>query len=235
MNERKSFYNLQLNSSPKLKNYLRKDGLFIPTEVPPESYNNQYFSEQNPAYPEGYTLEERLAKYADVLYNIKNFLPPPILDLGSGPGFMVEGLLRNGVDNVYGIDISKEIGKFSPPNSRQKLINGSVLNLPFPNHFFQSGFSFHVLEHLTEEQIVRALSEITRVVSYKLYLIIPTWGEALRDPSLFSQIIGDPTHRVIATRNWWIRQFAQYGWSHIDSLANSLDRLNKGWVFFFER
>lgn len=209
-------------------------GLIRTNSVDPDYYNQRYFSADHVAYTEGYNLEGRLAKYADAINNIERLLEQPVLDLGCGPGYIVEGLRRDGVD-ARGVDISQEaIEQISPETTRPLLHVAPLTALPFADGEFASGYSFHVLEHLTVPELEKALSEISRVVRDKLYLIIPTW-DSLKNEDLFTQIVLDPTHRVIVNREWWINQFAKHGWEHNDAVAGQLDRITRGWVFFFEK
>lgn len=214
--------------------YHKGVGLIRNAPVDPRCYDAHYFSEAHVAYTEGYTLEGRLEKYRDAIENIARSLGEPIVDFGCGPGFIVEGLRRMGID-VQGVDISQEaIEVLSPEPARRLLHRSTLTDLPFDDGQFESGYSFHVLEHLTEEELDRAVAEISRVVQRKLYLIIPTW-DSLQSPELFNQIISDPTHRIIVNRDWWIEKFAQFGWNHDDVVAAEMDRIDRGWVFFFNR
>lgn len=221
--------------SPEDQRFFVPDvGLIRPYKVDPTYYNHRYFSESHIAYAgEGYNLEARLVKYADAIRNIE-CLSQPVLDLGCGPGFIVEGLRRKEVQ-VLGVDISSEaINKLSPKTARPLLYQASLTQLPFEDKQFMSAYSFHVLEHLTVEELGLALEEISRVVEQQLYFIIPTW-DSLTNQALFDQIISDPTHRIIANRNWWIQKFAKFGWQHNDKGSDELDRLKRGWVFLFYR
>ncbi len=149
-------------------------GLIRTNVVNPAYYNQRYFSADHVAYTEGYNLEGRLEKYADAISNIERLLEQPVLDLGCGPGYIVEGLRRAGVD-AQGVDISQEaIEQISPEDTRSLLHVAPLTELPFANGQFASGYSFHVMEHLTLPELEKAFAEISRVVKDKLYLIIPT-------------------------------------------------------------
>ncbi len=209
-------------------------GLIRTSAVDPTYYNQRYFSADHVAYTEGYNLDGRLEKYADAISNIERLLDQPVLDLGCGPGYIVEGLRRAGVE-AQGVDISREaIEQISPEATRPLLHVAPLTALPFADGEFASGYSFHVMEHLTLPELEKAFAEISRVIKDKLYLIIPTW-DSLINQDLFAQIVLNPTHRVIVNRQWWIDQFARFGWEHNGSVAGQLDRIDRGWVFFFER
>jgi len=174
-----------------------------------------------------------MEKYAEPIKAIAA-MPQPIVDLGCGPGFLVEALQRQGVA-VEGVDISaKAVFELSLPTTRRHLHVAPLVELPFADGQFASGYSFHVLEHLTESELRQALAEISRVVRDRLHLIIPTWDSAI-DETRFKQIVEDPTHRLICLRSWWIEQFKQLGWVHNDEMADQLDTIKRGWIFVFDR
>ncbi len=210
-------------------------GLVRTAQVDPARYCEAYFSTEHVAYVDGYDFEKRILKYRDAVLNIRQHLFEPVLDIGCGPGYIVEGLRRSGAQDVCGVDISRTaISELSLQATRPFLYEASLTSLPFETARFESGYSFHVLEHLVPAELDLALAEISRVVKTQLYLIIPTW-ESLTNWELFHQIVCDPTHRIIVTREWWIERFSQLGWVHNNQLAKTFDRINRGWVFFFER
>lgn len=217
------------------KYLLSGKGVFIPHSVDVSEYNKAYFSSSNIAYSDGsYSFDKRKEKFHDCINNIQTCLPEPILDIGCGPGFLVNECRSRGLD-VQGIDIAiEQIKKLIPNVTMNYLQCTSVTNLPFAAKEFSSAYSFHTLEHLTIDEIKKAVKEISRVVQKRLYLIIPLWSEALLDSSLFYQIINDATHRTIATRAWWIDQFASRGWNENTALSNQFDRISRGWVFVFD-
>lgn len=223
---------------PDQKHFRPGKGLFREAEVKQASYGDTYYSAEHVAYKGGYSLEERRKKYADALTNISRTLPGKILDIGCGPGHFVAILSEPPYSrDVSGIDYSAVATQFlSEAEAKGKIVQGSVTDLPYSIQTFDSAYSFHTLEHLTEQQIQSAVAEISRVVKKKLYLIIPTWGPAIEsDPELFAQIVSDPTHRVIASRDWWTQQFETYGWKENSQESDAFDRLKRGWVFVLER
>lgn len=217
-----------------LRRFVTVNGLFIPYPVSQEQYNQEYFSDKNIAYKEkGYSERERLEKYADAIKNIQ-FLTQqnpgfPVLDLGCGPGYLVKFLQEKGI-SAYGVDITSQV-------SGKNLVQANITHLPFSNNSFGLVYSFHVLEHLPLSELDKAFDEIDRVVDEKggmLYLIIPTWDN-LPTKELAKQVLQDPTHRTIATREWWINRFSQFNWQINEELTNEFDRLKRGWVFVFNR
>lgn len=145
--------------------YVKGIGLIRTLPVDGLSYDQNYFSDNHLAYPEGYDPEGRRNKYADALTNIIQFLGQPVLELGCGPGYLVEGLALEEIQ-IQGVDLSETaIDYLSPHNIRHLLLQSSLTKLPFHNQTFHSGYSFHVLEHLTPNELESAIAEITRTIT----------------------------------------------------------------------
>ncbi len=88
-----------------------------------------------------------------------------VLDLGCGNGKTSEALLELGA-LVTGIDfsvavISACIDRFG---DKAHFDCGDICELPYADGSFDSVFAFHVLEHLTEPELLEAVSEIKRVL-----------------------------------------------------------------------
>ncbi len=88
-----------------------------------------------------------------------------VLDVACGSGYGSNYLARKGAKKVFGTDIDKvplEIARknYSTPNL--EFVQGSVLELPFPDNFFDVVVSFETIEHLTETK--KYIKEIKRVL-----------------------------------------------------------------------
>jgi SAM-dependent methyltransferase len=86
-----------------------------------------------------------------VLEMTKKYVKSPILDVGAGSG----ALLRLLPETAIGVDLI-------PQNDRIK--RGSIELLPFPAGSFGTVFCTDVLEHLSNESLIRGISEIARVL-----------------------------------------------------------------------
>jgi SAM-dependent methyltransferase len=198
-------------------------------------YDRDYYSQINIAYKEGYTLETRRKKYADVINNITDNLPQPIIDLGCGPGFLVHLLREIGI-NAYGCDLSNYAIENSTNLAAPFVRLADLTKLPYTRNEFGSAVSFHVLEHLEEDEIDKAITEIFRVTKTRFYGIIPTKdGIIERDSRIREQILGDKTHKTIKERQWWQEKFEKQGWIMDTDLVHCFDRLRYGWVFVFNK
>ena len=96
-----------------------------------------------------------------------------VLDLGCGNGKTAAALLESGAD-VTGLDFSSEAVASCERlfGAKAEFLQGDVRTLPFPDEAFDRVLAFHVLEHLSEEDFPRGLSEAARVLRKggRLYL-----------------------------------------------------------------
>jgi len=97
-----------------------------------------------------------------------------VLDAGCGSGRLFE-VLKN-VD-YYGIDFSEKLIEIAQKKYCQgKFQTATVLNLPFPDNFFDKVYSISVLHHLpSKEYQLRYLQEMQRVLKPQGLLILRVW------------------------------------------------------------
>lgn len=114
-----------------------------------------------------------------------------VLDIGSGEGALVAALLRLGVD-AHGLDVSSVVVSRCLQKMPGRFTVGSVLSLPFPDNSFGTVVSTDCLEHLSPEDIPRALSEIHRVSGRNVFLSLATVQD--RDKHW---------HLTVEGRAWW--------------------------------
>jgi ubiquinone/menaquinone biosynthesis C-methylase UbiE len=100
-----------------------------------------------------------------------------ILDLGCGNGRLYE-LLKDRTIDYYGVDFSEkliEIARSRYPKARFQVAD--VLNLPFPNNFFDKIFSIAVFHHIPSRQFrLQFLREAKRVLKPEGKLILVVWN-----------------------------------------------------------
>ncbi|HEX9202292.1 MAG TPA: class I SAM-dependent methyltransferase [Acidobacteriaceae bacterium] len=92
-----------------------------------------------------------------------------VLDVGCGRGVGVQVLLEQfGAGQVYGVDLDPEQIRLAQrrfagkSEGRVVLAVGSVLNLPFPDEYFDAVFDFGMLHHVVDWQA--GVAEIRRVL-----------------------------------------------------------------------
>ena len=115
-----------------------------------------------------------------------------LLDVGCGHNELCIGLRADGHDAI-GIDFACRSADF---------ICG-MANLPFDNKVFTLVSAFDVLEHLAEDQIDPALSELSRVGERFIFTI------AFR-PSV-NTLDGRNLHSTVKDPDWWLAKIKNHG------------------------
>lgn len=151
-----------------------------------------------------------------------------ILDIGSGMGHLVRALLRVGID-ATGVDVSSVAAAHANQFAPDRFKCASVLELPFEAETFDTVVSTDCLEHLAEDDVVKALREIRRVVRRSLFFRIATTQD--RDGHW---------HLTVQSRAWWERRFFEAGFRKHPSYyqINKYEALeNDGWqiTLLFEK
>lgn len=94
------------------------------------------------------------------------------LDIGCGSGKSASSLMDMGYD-VSGTDISSEAVAICRNRfGGDRFVVGSVLSLPYPDSSFDYAVAVHVLEHIPDPDMPRAVAEIGRVLRPGGYLFI---------------------------------------------------------------
>ncbi len=92
------------------------------------------------------------------------------LDIGCGSGKSTSTLIDMGYE-VSGTDISREaVSSCTDRVGSGMFLEGSVLSLPYPDSSFDYAVAVHVLEHITDVDMHRAVSEIRRILKPGGYL-----------------------------------------------------------------
>lgn len=87
-----------------------------------------------------------------------------VLDVGCGTGEQVSRLLNYGFE-VFGIEPSEKMRTYAKSKLPAGTVkDGSVLNLPFANDFFDFAYAIEVFRYLNYEDNLRGLQEIRRVL-----------------------------------------------------------------------
>jgi len=94
-----------------------------------------------------------------------------ILEVGSNIGIQLLFLQKMGFSSLYGIEINKTAIEFSRKNLKNiNIIEGSALDIPFKDNYFDLVFTSGVLIHISPNDIGNVMKEIYRVT--KKYI----WG-----------------------------------------------------------
>jgi len=100
-----------------------------------------------------------------------------VLDLGCGNGRFYKVLRDKKVD-YFGIDFSEELIKIAKNDyQKAKFRVTNVLNLPFPNNFFDKVYSISVLHQIPSREFrLQSLKEARRVLKPEGLLILRVWN-----------------------------------------------------------
>lgn len=142
------------------------------------------------------------------------FHPKSVLDVGCGLGYLVYFLRKFGID-AYGVEISPYALSHAYSQAKNFIKNGDIRDIPYPAGKFDLVTSFHVLEHIYQEDIPKAVGECSRVAAglqlHKVSTLENSWthrfvGTDLSRVSVFSRDIWwtfFKDHRLTGVTQWW--------------------------------
>ena len=123
-----------------------------------------------------------------------------VLELGCAKGCVLVEFYKQGLD-VCGIDISEYAISHSVETVRPYLQVGSSDALALADNSVDFVYSKEMIPHLSEQQVRKALREMSRVCnSNKIFLEIQV-AESQAAQDLIMR--WDPTHQTVRSKNWW--------------------------------
>jgi len=131
---------------------------------------------QREVWDEFYRVNNRPWRGASDLGNLPFPAAGHILEIGCGNGKTIAALIREGY-KVTGVDFSQ-----AAINSCKKQFNdidlkvASAEHLPFDDQIFDGVIVFHVLEHLEFYELLRAVSESSRVLKYGGHVLVKVFS-----------------------------------------------------------
>lgn len=141
-----------------------RDTLNIKSMCPGDFFNkdaDSYLAEYSKGTPEGFSFRERKRLTLGILRNIQD---KNILDIGSGPGIIIEELLNRGA-KITAIDIAPNMIELLKSRFKHKNLvakTGNIENIDSPDNSYDYVTALGVLEYLETDE--KALSEIKRVL-----------------------------------------------------------------------
>lgn len=152
--------------------------------------------------PGHYSWHEGRARYVAFLAKtVARYTKGPVLDVGCGMGYFLEGLAEIGVA-ATGFDISEEAVEYASRRSGDGVIpHDATMPWPYRDGSFGAVTMFDVIEHLPGYDL--ALSEAYRVLASfgRIFVVTVNWSSVLR--VLFGSKWGglqDPEHVVYFDR-----------------------------------
>jgi len=116
-----------------------------------------------------------------------------LLDVGCGRGGLVRTLLARGVD-AQGVDVAQRVVDHANGFAPTRFCTASVLKLPYGDGEFETVVATSVLEHLSAEDVPRALREVARVSRRGVFLTVATAADR-----------EGRWHQTVEDRAWWER------------------------------
>lgn len=136
-----------------------------------------------------------------------------VCDFGCGRGFLLQELSARGYTNTIGYEISRAAVQHSVVPSVHLFPGFENLE----DNSFHSVCLISVLEHIEPDDLYDFLRSISRITADTIVCCIPLYPNNLTD--FFRR---DLTHRILARRSWWDREFARVGFVPVGLPSESL-------------
>jgi 2-polyprenyl-3-methyl-5-hydroxy-6-metoxy-1,4-benzoquinol methylase len=201
----------------------------------PEHYDTDYFAAEWREGGNRYELETRRrieARNPELI--VEAFHPQRALDVGSGPGFLMQFLFELGVD-VRGVDFSRTSIELAPPDMKERIRIGPTEPLEEHDASFDLVVCREVIEHLTVLQVRRTVAELCRVSSRFVYATTRFHPDPRTLLDLTTDFETDPTHITLMSKDLLRTLFVLEGYRRRADLEKILDWGTKGRVLVYER
>jgi SAM-dependent methyltransferase len=201
----------------------------------PDHYDVDYFATGWRADDNRYDLDTRReveGRHPALVREV--FEPARVLDVGCGPGFLMQFLHELGVD-VHGIDFSPASLELAPPAMKSRIAIGPVEALEAADASFDLVLCREVLEHLTVLQVRQAVAEMCRVSSRFAYVTTRFHPDPATLLDLATDFDTDPTHITLLAKDFVRTLFVLEGFRSRPDLERRLDWAGKGRVLVYER
>jgi len=203
--------------------------------VTPEHYDDDYFAADWRKGGNRYELETRRRIEGPNPGLIQEvFAPARVLDLGCGPGFLMQFLHELGID-VHGVDFSPTSVDLAPPEIAERINIGAADDLAFLDGAFDLVVCREVLEHLTVLQVRRTVSEACRVSSDFVYVTTRFHPSPQSILDVTTDFETDPTHVTLLAKDFVRVLFTLEGFRRRADLELRMDWGGKGRVLVYER
>jgi SAM-dependent methyltransferase len=201
----------------------------------PEHYDDDYFASEWRDEGNKYELETRRrieARNPQVI--VETLAPTQVLDVGCGPGFLMQFLHELGVD-VQGVDFSPSSIELAPQDVKGRIRIGPTEPLAEADASFDLVVCREVMEHLTVLQVRRTVAEIARVTSRFAYVTTRFHPSPSSLLDVTTDFATDPTHITLMTKDLLRALFVLEGMHARPDLEQQLDWAGKGRVLVYER
>lgn len=161
-----------------------------------------------------------------------------VMDLGLGDGYLLQEFHRRGL-TVTGLDIADvNIQKLREKMSSEiNLVVGNICQMPFAQDTYDGITASEILEHMSNEELDKAIQEIHRVLKPNGIGIVTVPAEEVLEESMFyCPDCGKQFHRFghkqTFTRERLEKLFGSYGFSSVRVEKFIEPPLNTMWIRF---
>jgi SAM-dependent methyltransferase len=201
----------------------------------PEHYGNDYFASDWRDDGNKYELEtRRRIEGRNPALIQQAFDPTRVLDVGCGPGFLMQLLHELGID-VRGVDFSPSSIELAPHAMKRLIRIGPTASLDEAKGSFDLVICREVAEHLTVLQVRRTVAELCRVSSRFVYVTTRFHPNPSSLLDVTTDFETDPTHITLMSKDLLRTLFVLEGYGRRPDLEQLLDWGNKGRVLVYER
>lgn len=205
------------------------------TPVEEQHYDDDYFAADWREGDNRYDLESRRRIEGRNPALIKEvFAPQRVLDVGSGPGFLMLFLQELGVE-VDGVDFAESSRTLAPDQVRSRISIGPTAPLDAGDASYDLVVCREVIEHLTMLQARRTVAEMCRVSSRFVYVTTRFHPAPESLLSLTTDFETDPTHVTLMTKDLLRVLFVLEGFRRRADLEERMDWGGKRRVLVYER
>jgi SAM-dependent methyltransferase len=203
--------------------------------VASEHYDEEYFASDWRAGDNRYDLDTRRrieGRNPQLIHDV--FQPDRVLDLGCGPGFLMQLLHELGVD-VRGVDYAEASRDLAPPDVRDRISIASVTDPQVEAQAFDLVICREVLEHMTVLEVRQTVREICRASSRYAYVTTRYHPEPSSLLDFTTQFEVDPSHITLLAKDFLRVLFVLEGFRRRADLEERMDWGDKNRVLVYER
>ncbi|HWT92278.1 MAG TPA: methyltransferase domain-containing protein [Solirubrobacteraceae bacterium] len=209
--------------------------VFAQKPVAAEHYDQDYFASDWREDENKYDLETRRRIEAQNPQLIKDVLEPTrVLDIGCGPGFLME-LLRELDVEVHGIDYAEASIDLAPEGVKDKITIGSVTDPHVEPRSFDVVVCREVMEHMTVLQVRETVRRICQASSRYAYVTTRFHPEPSDLLDFTTQFDVDPSHITLLTKDFLRLLFVLEGFRRRPDLEDQMDWGDKNRALVYER
>ena len=201
----------------------------------PAHYDGDYFAADWRADGSRYDLEtrRRIEERNPSLIRAV-FQPLRVLDVGCGPGFLMQLLGELGIE-AQGIDFSPASRELAPGEVRERIRIGDVTEAQVPERSFDLVICREVLEHLTVLQVRRAVEQLCRASSRFVYVTTRFHPDPADLLDVTTDFETDPTHITLLAKDFLRCLFVLESFRRRPDLERRMDWAGKERVLVYER